>query len=94
MDEEIVKLQNEPISETEFTKIRNQYENDYIGKNAKVLGVAENLADGYTFQNKNTNHINEELDEVRKVTREDIQNVVKKYLNRNQRVVVYYLPKK
>ena len=94
MDEEIVKLQNEPISETEFTKIRNQYENDYIGKNAKVLGVAENLADGYTFQNKNTNHINEELDEVRKVTREDIQNVAKKYLNRNQRVVVYYLPKK
>ncbi len=94
MDEEIVKLQNQLISETEFTKIRNQYENDYIGKNAKVLGVAENLADGYTFQNKNTNHINEELDEVRKVTREDIQNVVKKYLNRNQRVVVYYLPKK
>lgn len=94
MDEEIVKLQNEPISETEFTKIRNQYENDYIGKNAKVLGVAENLADGYTFQNKNTNHINEELDEVRKVTREDIQNVAKKYLNRNQRAVVYYLPKK
>ncbi len=94
MDDEIVKLQNNLISENEFTKIRNQYENDYVGKNAKVLGVAENLADGYTFHNKNTNHINEELDEIRKVTREDIQLVAKKYLNRNQRVVVYYLPKK
>lgn len=94
MDEEIVKLQNELISETEFTKIRNQYENEYIGTNAKMLGVAENLADGYTFYNKNTNHINEDLDEVRKVTREDIQAVVKKYLNPNQRVVLYYLPKK
>ena len=38
--------------------------------------------------------INTELDEVRKVTRADIQNVTKKYLNKNQRVVVYYLPKK
>ena len=94
MDVEIVKLQNELISETDFTKIRNQYENAYIGKNAKMLGVAENLADGYTFHNKNTNYINIELDEVRKVTREDIQKVAKKYLNKNQRVVVYYLPKK
>lgn len=94
MDDEIVKLQNELISETEFTKIRNQYENNYIGTNAKMLGVAENLADGYSFFNKNTNHINQELDEVRNVTREDIQNVVKKYLNPNQRVVLYYLPKK
>ena len=93
MDYEIVKLQNTLISETEFTKIRNQFENEYIGANAKMLGVAENLADGYIFHNKNTNYINEKLDEVRKVTREDIQNVAKKYLNRNQRVVVYYLPK-
>ena len=93
MDEEIVKLQQTLISETEFTKIRNQFENEYIGANAKMLGVAENLADGYIFHNKNTNHINEQLEEVRKVTREDIQNVAKKYLNKNQRVVVYYLPK-
>ncbi len=94
MDDEIVKLQNELISETEFTKIRNQYENNYIGTNAKMLGVAENLADGYSFYNKNTNRINEDLEEARKVTREDIQNVAKKYLNPNQRVVLYYLPKK
>jgi len=94
MDDEIVKLQTDLISETEFTKIRNQYENNYIGKNAKMLGVAENLADGFIFHNKNTNQINEELDEVRKVTRNDIQAVAKKYLNKNQRVVLYYLPKK
>ncbi len=94
MDDEIAKLQTELISETEFTKIRNQYENNYIGKNAKMLGVAENLADGYSFHHKNTNHINEELEEVRKVTKQDIQDVAKKYLNQNQRVVLYYLPKK
>lgn len=94
MDEEVAKLQNELISETEFTKIRNQYENSYVSANAKMLGVAENLADGYTFYNKNTNHINEDLDEIRKITKEDIQNVAKKYLNTNQRVTLYYLPQK
>jgi predicted Zn-dependent peptidase len=94
MDDEILNLQNNLISEEEFTKIRNQYENEFIGKNDKMLGVAENLADSYTFHNKNTNYVNEELDEIRKITREDIQNVVRKYLNKNQRVVVYYLPKK
>ena len=94
MDEEISKLQTELISETEFTKIRNQYENGYIGKNARMLGVAENLAAGYSFHAKNTNNVNEEMDEIRKITRKDIQDVAKKYLNTNQRVVLYYLPKK
>lgn len=93
MDEEIIKLQNNLISEAEFTKLQNQSENDYVGANSKMLGVAENLADGYTFHNKNTNNINTELDEIKKVTRQDIQAVVKKYLNKNQRVVLYYLPK-
>ena len=93
MDDEVVKLQNELISEKEFTKLQNQFENNYIGANTRMLGVAENLADGYIFYH-NTNNINTELDELRKITRQDIQNITKKYLNKNQRVVVYYLPKK
>lgn len=93
MDEEVAKLQNTLMSDKEFTKIMNQYENDYIGKNDKMLGVAENLANGYTFHKKNTNYVNEEINDVRKITKEEIQNVAKKYLNKNQRVVIYYLPK-
>ncbi len=93
MDDEIVKLQTSLITEVEFTKLQNQFENSFIGKNSKMLGVAENLADGYIFY-KNTNNINTELEELRKITREDIQEVAKKYLNKNQRVVIYYLPKK
>jgi len=93
MDDEIVKLQTTLITEAEFTKLQNQFENKFIGKNTKMLGVAENLADGYTFY-KNTNNINIELEEIRKITRQDIEDVAKKYLNKNQRVVLYYLPKK
>jgi zinc protease len=93
MDEEIVKLQTEKISAEEFTKLQNQFENDFLDKNTRMLGVAENFADGYTFY-KNTNNINTELTELRKITPADIQAVVKKYLNPNQRVVLYYLPNK
>jgi zinc protease len=93
MDEEVAKLQTELISMDEFNKLQNQFENNFLDKNTRMLGVAENLADGFTF-NKNTNTINVELDEIRKVTREDIQAVAKKYLNPNQRVILYYLPNK
>ncbi len=93
IDEEVVKLQNQLITAEEFTKLQNQFENAFVDKNNRMLGVAENLADGYTFF-KNTNEINTELDELRKITRQDIMNVAKKYLNKNQRVVLYYLPKK
>jgi zinc protease len=93
MDDEIVKMQTDLISETEFTKLQNQFENTFLDKNNRMVGVAENLADGFTFY-KNTNNINTELDDIRKVTREDIRAVAKKYLNPNQRVVLYYLPNK
>ncbi|MEO9022144.1 MAG: pitrilysin family protein [Ginsengibacter sp.] len=93
MDEEIQKVQTDLITEDEFTKLRNQAENALVTVNDKMLGVAENLANGYTFF-KNTNHINTELDKIKAVTREDIRNVARKYLNPNQRVVLYYLPKK
>lgn len=93
MDEEIVKLQQSLISEEEMTKLQNQFENDFLEKNRTMLGVAENLASGYTFFN-NTNHLNTELAEIRSVTRQDIQNIAKKYLNPNQRIRLYYLPPK
>ena len=93
IDEEIVKLQTQLISEEEFTKLQNQFENDYLDNNNQMKDVAENLANGYTFY-KNTNNINIELEKIRKITRQDIQNVARKYLNKNQRVVLYYLPKK
>lgn len=92
MDDEIIKLQTQLISENEFKKLLNNVETDFVNSNARMMGVAENLANGYTFY-KNTNHINIELDQIKKITRNDIREVAKKYLNKNQRVVLYYLPK-
>ena len=94
IDEEINKIQTSLISESDYQKILNQAENKYVNANSRVLGVAENLSNAYTFHHKNTNEVNEELKEIRSITREEIRDVAKKYLDQNQRVVLYYLPGK
>ena len=91
MDEEVKRVQNELISENEFQKLRNQIENDFISSNSKVVGIAESLANYHTYYG-DANLINTEIDRYLKVTREDIQAAAKKYFNKNNRVVLYYLP--
>lgn len=93
IDSEIKDLQTNLISETEYQKLINQAENDFVGQNTTNLGVVNNLADAYTFQG-NTNAVNTELDEIKSITREDIREVARKYLGENQRLILYYLPKK
>lgn len=93
IDEEIAHLQKDLISQEDYQKLQNKFENDYLEANTRMLGVAENLANGYTFYG-NTNNINEDLSKIRSVTREQIRDVARKYLNKNQRVVLYYLPSK
>ena len=56
-------------------------------------GIAESLANYYLFY-KNTNLINEEINRYLAVTKEDIMNAAKKYYNNENRVTLYYLPKK
>ncbi|AFD05512.1 M16 family metallopeptidase [Solitalea canadensis] len=92
IDEEIAKMQNELISENDYQKLQNIMENNFVNANKGVEGIANNLADAYTFH-KNTNLINTELSVYRSITREEIRDVAKKYLSPNQRVLLYYLPK-
>lgn len=94
MDEEIVKLQTDLISPEDYQKLQNQFEDNFVSANTRMLGVAENLANGYTFYHKDTNQVNEELTEIRTITREEIRDAARKYLNTNQRLVLYYLPGK
>ena len=93
IDEEMAKMQTNLISPEEYTKLQNQYESNYAEANTRMLGVAENLAEGYTFY-KNTAEINQDLDIIKSITREEIRDAAKKYLNKDQRVVLYYLPAK
>ncbi|MEO9891471.1 pitrilysin family protein [Aurantibacter sp.] len=91
IDEEILKIQNELISEKDYQKIQNKFENQFVNANSSISGIANSLARNYMLYD-NTALINTEIEIYRSITREEIQAVAKKYLNKNQRVELEYLP--
>jgi zinc protease len=93
VDEEIVKIQTELISEKDFQKLQNKNENQFVDNNANIEGVASNLATYYMLYG-DVNLINTEADIYRSITREEIRDVAKKYLNPNQRLLLDYIPSK
>ncbi len=93
IDEEIKKMQTELISERDFQKLQNVYENQYVNSNTSIEGIAENLASYYMLYG-DINLINTEIDMYRSITREEIREVAKKYLNPNQRLLLDYVPAK
>lgn len=92
MEVEYDKVKNELISEKEFQKLQNQIETDFVNNNATVTGIAESLAN-YHMYFGDADLINTEIERYKKVTREDIKRVANEYLTKENRVVLYYLPK-
>lgn len=91
MDEEIEKLQSELISERDYQKLLNKFENGFVSSNTSVEGIANSLARNYMLFG-DTNLINNEIDIYRSITREEIRDIANKYLKSNQRLVLEYLP--
>ncbi|WP_068598876.1 M16 family metallopeptidase [Vaginella massiliensis] len=91
IQKDIEKVQNNLISEQDYQKLLNTVENNFVAQRSGVENIAHALADAYMLQG-DTNKVNTELDMYHSVTRQDIQNVAKKYLGKNQRVIVNYLP--
>lgn len=93
IDAEIKKLQTTLISEEDYQKLQNQFENQFVNANSSIQGIAASLATNHVLMG-NTNLINKELDIYRSITRQDLQNTAKKYLNSNQRIIINYVPEK
>ena len=93
IDEEIVKIQTDLISERDYQKLQNKFENNFVNSNASVEGIANSLA-RYNVLFGDTNLINTEIEIYRSITKEEIREVAKKYLNPNQRLTLEYLPEK
>ena len=92
MDAEVEKVKTTLVTEREFQKVRNVIENDFISGNSTVVGIAESLADYHVYFG-DANLINTEIERYMKVTREDLKRVANQYLTKENRVVLYYLPK-
>lgn len=93
VDEEIVKLQTDLISEKDFQKLQNINESNFVDSNDSVEGIAENLATYYLLYG-DVNLINTNIDILRSITREEMRDAAKKYLNPNQRLILDYVPAK
>ncbi|UYW00813.1 insulinase family protein [Flavobacterium agricola] len=91
IDFEIAKLQKDLISERDFQKLQNVFENRYVSQNDDIESVADNLAT-YSALYGDISLINTEIDIYRSITREEIRDVAKKYLKPNQRVLIDYVP--
>lgn len=92
IDMEIMKVQEEPISDQEFQKLINNIENDFIRSNTSMFAIAESLANYHTYYG-DAKLINTEINKYLAVTKDDIMTVAKKYFKPDNRVILYYLPK-
>lgn len=92
IDKLLKQVQENGITDEDFSKLKNQIENDLVSSNSTVEGVANNLAEAHVIYG-DTQYINQVMDKFAQVTKADIQRVAKEYMNLDGRVVLYYLPK-
>ncbi|MGB5170047.1 MAG: pitrilysin family protein [Eudoraea sp.] len=92
MEEEVDKMREELISEKDYQKLQNKFENTFVNANSSIAGIANSLARNYLLYH-DTSLINKEIDIYRSITREEIQAVAEKHLKSNQRIILEYLPK-
>ncbi len=88
---EIVRLQNEPPSEQELQRAKNQveaariFEQDSNFRHAMLIGQAESVGAGWR-------RIDQFVERIRAVTVKDIQRVAKQYLTPDNRTVGILIP--
>ena len=93
IDEEIEILKTDLISERQYQKLQNQFENSFVNSNSSISGIANSLARYYMLYG-DVNLINNEIDIYRSITREEIRDVANKYLKADERALLEYLSKK
>jgi zinc protease len=89
-DQEIERLQREPVGEKELQKVKNQVEASFIFGQDSIFNQAMLLARHEIALSWKV--IDDYLPSIRKVTPEDIQRVAKKYLIPDNRTVGILIP--
>lgn len=89
--DEINKIQNGYIDEQEILTAKNIIERGTFYSRESTANIANEL--GYTtLVYQDTKYYDEYINNIKKVTKKDIETVAKKYLNQNQAVISILLP--
>ncbi len=91
MDDVIAEVRDKEIPAAEVEKLKVGIETEFVTANARVAGIAENLASAYTFLGS-TQKVNSELRNYLAVTPADLQRVARQFFDPKKRVVLHYLP--
>jgi zinc protease len=92
IDALLEKLKSEPISERELQKAKNQIESGFIFAQDSIFGQAMKI--GYYEATGGWRQMDQYIEGIRQVTREDIRRVAKQYLDRDHRTVGVLIPTK
>ena len=84
----VIRAENDSA---ELQKLRNQFESQIVNSNSTIASRATNLA-SYHIQFGDAGLINSELQRYMAVTAQDIQRVAREYMQKDSRLVLYYLP--
>jgi zinc protease len=92
IDRELERVKNDLVSDKELQKAKNQVEAAFIFAQDSIFGQAMKI--GYYEIVGGWREMNGYLDGIRKVSREDIRRVARKYLDRDRRTVGVLIPTK
>ncbi len=92
IDSLLDKIKSELISERELQKAKNQIESSFILAQDSIFGQAMKI--GYYEANGGWRQMDQYIEGIRRVTREDIRRVAKEYLDRDRRTVGVLIPTK
>jgi predicted Zn-dependent peptidase len=93
IDKQIKNILSGSVTEQDLQKAKNKSENWFVNRQQTMLGIADLLAYYWTYF-KNTDMINTDITNYNEVSLKDITYAAEKYLTKNNRVVLYYLPEK
>ena len=91
LNNELETIRKELVSEDEFQMIKAAKEYEVASSLTSLSNIAEMLANNHTYY-KDAGRINKQLENYSNITREDLKNVATKYFNKDNRVVLHYLP--
>ncbi len=86
---ELKKMQNAPPGAAEMEKAKNGLVTEALSERETNLGKGEAIGNAVIYQGDPA-EVNNSIEELRKVSAQDVQNVMKKYFTDNNRVVIYY----